>query len=200
MEVKNLDKNCITILEWLLKKKDWRKTYSKEVLSKKNNKHKTKRKKIGTKRLRKMHKRRINFRKEKTKRSTLLSKSKKNKRNKGNNKMEKPWGDFCEIFGITPRNRVIEFLLCSIRTDQSIRNIAECVELNKATTYNIMEELIKKEYVVPTRKVGNTQLYILNTKKKEVLLLRKMHELILDKIADEVEEEYNQPKKVSMKY
>ena len=60
-------------------------------------------------------------------------------------KMENKYGEFCEIFGITPRNRIIEFFLEMRGLDFSIGDVAKETELNRATTYNTIEELTKAE-------------------------------------------------------
>ncbi len=100
---------------------------------------------------------------------------------------EKPWGDFCEIFGITPRNRILEhFLTCDI-LEFSIGDVAEETELNRATAYNVMEELVKEGYIIPTRKSSGAQLYKLNKEKYEVKILLKAFSMILKKILDEYE-------------
>ena len=95
------------------------------------------------------------------------------------------WGEFCEIFGASPRNRVIEFFLELRDLDYSVGDLARETELNRATTYNVMEELIKNKYIIPTRKVSGSQLYKLNESKKEVKILIKVFNLVLDSIAEE---------------
>ncbi len=101
---------------------------------------------------------------------------------------EKPWGDFCEIFGVNPRNRILEFFLTFRSMDFSIGDVAEETELNRATTYNIMEELVKEKFIIPTRKLSGTQLYKLNKEKEEVKILLKAFSMVLKKILDEYEE------------
>ena len=99
--------------------------------------------------------------------------------------MEPKWGEFCEVFGVNPRNRVLEFFLTFRSCDSCIGDIAEETGLNRATTYNVMEELIKEKYVIPTRKVSGTQLYKLNKEKNEVNILLKAFKMVLKKILDE---------------
>ena len=99
--------------------------------------------------------------------------------------MEPKWGEFCEVFGVNPRNRVLEFFLTFRSFDSGIGDIAEETGLNRATTYNVMEELIKEKYVIPTRKVSGTQLYKLNKEKNEVNILLKAFKMVLKKILDE---------------
>ncbi len=101
--------------------------------------------------------------------------------------MEKPWGEFCDVFGITPRNRVIEHFLDMPSLDFSIGDIAIETKLNRATTYNVMSELINGNYIKPSRKVRVSQLFKLNKDKKEDKILIKVMDLLLKNIFEETE-------------
>ena len=96
--------------------------------------------------------------------------------------MQKKWGTFCEIFGATPRNRTLEFFLEMRGLDYTIGDIAKETGMNRATTYNTMEELIREEFIKPTRKVSGGQLYTLNLEKKEVKKLVEVFNKVLNKI------------------
>ncbi len=96
--------------------------------------------------------------------------------------------EFCEILGVTPRNRVLECFIEGREMDFSSGSIAETTELNRATTYRVIEQLEKEEFILPTRKVSGAQLYKINKVKREVRVLITIFDMILDKI----EEEYNQ--------
>lgn len=95
-------------------------------------------------------------------------------------KME--YGEFCKIFGKTPRNKILEFLLALRNLDYTIGDIAKETGLNRATTYNTMEELIKQGIIKPTRKVSGGQLYAMNIEKKEVKALIETFNKVLKKI------------------
>ncbi len=105
--------------------------------------------------------------------------------------MEPKWGDFCEIFGVNPRNRILEHFLEMRSLDFSIGDVARETGLNRATTYNVMEELIKEKFVITTRKLSRIQLYKLNKEKYEVKILLKAFSMVLKKILDEYEEKEN---------
>lgn len=107
-------------------------------------------------------------------------------------KKDKPWGEFCRVFGHSPRNRVMEVFLTMQSIESSIGDVAVETELNRATTYNVMKELIKENYVTPTRKSSGAQLYKLNKDKEEVQLLLKAFNMVLKSIA----EEYKKKEKV----
>jgi len=99
-------------------------------------------------------------------------------------KKDNPWGEFCRIFGHSPRNRIIEVLLTMSSIDFSIGDVAQDAELNRATTYNVMKELIKEGYVIQTRKSSGAQLYKLNKNKEEVQILLKAFSMVLRNIAE----------------
>ncbi len=103
-------------------------------------------------------------------------------------KIEQSGGELCRLFGATPRNRIIEFFLEMPSTDFTIGDVAKDIELNRATTYNIMEGMIKEKFVIQTRKVSGGQLYKLNTEKKEVKMLLKIFDTILNGIVEEYKE------------
>ena len=91
-------------------------------------------------------------------------------------------GTFCETIGKTSKNAVIEFFIEAREFDHSIGDMAKQLGLNRATAYNVIEELLDEEIIVETRKISNTQLYKLNEKNSRVKLLIEMFNLILNKI------------------
>ena len=95
---------------------------------------------------------------------------------------KKNWGEFCSIFGVTPRNRILEFLLEGRELDFSIGDISSITKLNRATTYNTISELIKEGFVIESRKSANAQLYKLNFEKHEIKLLINIFNFILEDI------------------
>jgi|SRR3989344_553044 len=99
--------------------------------------------------------------------------------------MEKTYGEFCNVFGINPRNQIIEFLLETRELDYSIGDIAREVKLNRATTYNTISELTNQEYLIKTRVISGAQLYKLNLNKKEVKILIKVFNLVLGNVTKE---------------
>ncbi len=97
-------------------------------------------------------------------------------------------GAFCEVFGQTPRLKVLEFFLEGRELDFGIAQVAEDVEQSRATTYAVCDELIKQNVILPTRRIANAQLYKLNTSKPEVQILLKAFRMVLHMIAKEYEE------------
>tara|TARA_Y100000310_G_scaffold316095_1_gene367444 strand:- start:1335 stop:1661 length:327 start_codon:yes stop_codon:yes gene_type:complete len=80
-------------------------------------------------------------------------------------------GFFLSVFGKSPRTKILEFFLDLRGLDYSIGDVARETKLNRATTYNMMEELIKEKIVIPTRRISGAQLYKLNNNNDKVKLL-----------------------------
>ena len=93
------------------------------------------------------------------------------------------WGEFCNLFGSTPRNRILEFFLEMRSMDYGLGDVAQETGLNRTTTYNTMEELLKSKLITPTRKLGRTQLYAINMKNPEVKVLIKVMDKVIEHIA-----------------
>jgi len=89
--------------------------------------------------------------------------------------MAKELGIFCEAFGYTPRNQLIEFFLEMRSTDFGIADVAKELKMNKATAYNSAKELIERKIIIPFRIIGKTQTYKLNMQNILVKGLIKAH-------------------------
>lgn len=92
---------------------------------------------------------------------------------------------FIEIFGDTIHNKILESLLEMRDIDFGICDMAKDLNISKPTAYGIIKKFEKKGYVKKTRFVGNTQLYMVNSKNWRINLLIKQFDayiklLILD--------------------
>jgi len=94
-------------------------------------------------------------------------------------------GVFCEVYGNTTHNRVLEYLLENQDLDFAIGDTAKEVGISKPKAYDIMSEFGKKEYVKKSRIVGKTQLYVLNKENKIVKLFMKNFKECLNLIINE---------------
>lgn len=97
-------------------------------------------------------------------------------------------GIFCETFGINPKNKIIEFFLEARELDFGAGDVAKETELNRATTYNVIEELLKEKIIVESRKLGRTQLFKLNVESSRVQTLIQAFNMLLKKVAEEYAE------------
>ena len=100
-------------------------------------------------------------------------------------------GIFCEAFGDTPRNRIMESFLFS-SCEHTIEDTAEDTGLPNIVTYEIMQTLLKEEFIIPTRKVSEGQLYTLNKKSKRVQVLLQIGNLLTDRLTKEYAAKYPQ--------
>ena len=88
---------------------------------------------------------------------------------------------FRELFGNTPKIRVLEYLLEGRELDHSIGDIAEGAGINRVTLFRLWPEIEKSNLVVYIRNIGNAKLFKLNTKN---IYVKNLIELF-DKIVSE---------------
>ena len=100
---------------------------------------------------------------------------------------------FVEYFGDYPLIRVLDSLILSRDIDYSMTEIAKNSEVGWTAFSEIWPQLIKKEIVIFTRKIGNAKLFRLNTRNPWVKELIKM-----DKVITKIETEKILPKKEIM--
>ena len=85
---------------------------------------------------------------------------------------------FVEYFGDYPLIRVLDFLILSRDMDYSMTEIAKNSGVGWTAFSEIWPQLVKKEIVVFTRKIGNAKLFKLNTKNPWVKELIRMDNII----------------------
>ena len=95
------------------------------------------------------------------------------------------FGAYCETFGVTPRNRVLEVFLTIRATPLSVEDVIEETGLAKSTASRVMKELIQKRYIFAARVLRGSQLYQLNKENKDVKLFLKAFDALLDDIVEE---------------
>lgn len=94
-------------------------------------------------------------------------------------------GVFCELYGDTARNRILEHFLANYETDFAAPDVAKEKNISKPQTYLIIEDLIKENILIKSRLVGKTQLYRLNMKNKITAFLLKNFEESLKLVFDD---------------
>jgi len=80
-------------------------------------------------------------------------------------------GIFCEVYGKSMHNLVLEYLLENQGLDFAIGDVAKEVKISRPKAYEVVKELEKKGFVKKNRVVGKTQLYLLDKSNKIVKLL-----------------------------
>lgn len=93
---------------------------------------------------------------------------------------------FVEYFGDLPRIRIIDFLIDNLVYDYSLVEIAKGAGVAYTTLIDIFPDLIKKEIVKETRKVGKSRMYQLNRENPAIKVMlavdMKISELGINKM------------------
>lgn len=88
-------------------------------------------------------------------------------------------GAFCETYGDTINNRILEYMLINQYIDFAVGDMAKELEISKPKAYEVIRYFEEKGYVKRSRMVGRTQLYLLNKENKRVkLFLRDFKECL----------------------
>jgi AraC-like DNA-binding protein len=90
---------------------------------------------------------------------------------------------FVETFGDYPIIRVIDFLIENEIFDYSKKDIATHSEVSWNTLERFFNQLVKKDLVVKTRKVGKSQMYKINL---ENPVIKKIMEIDMGLMLDSI--------------
>ncbi len=93
---------------------------------------------------------------------------------------------FVEYFGGYPLIKVLDFLILGRDMDYSMTEIARNSNVGWSSFSELWENLIEKEIVIFTRKIGNAKLYKLNTANAWVKELIRMDKVITRLETDKV--------------
>lgn len=87
---------------------------------------------------------------------------------------------FRELFGDTPKIRVLEYLLEGREMDHSIGDIAEGAGINRVTLFRLWPHIEKSKLVLHTRNIGNAKLFKLNMKNNYVKNLVELFDKLIN--------------------
>ena len=87
---------------------------------------------------------------------------------------------FRELFGDTPKIRVLEFLLEGRELDCSLGDIAEGAGIDRVTLFRLWPALEKLKAVTHTRDIGNAKLYKLNMGNSRIMNLAELFDKIIN--------------------
>ncbi len=93
---------------------------------------------------------------------------------------------FLEVMGVTPVNKIIDFLITNEDFDFTLKEIAEKSNVGYATIKRIWEHFIKTNLVKPTRKISKAVFYKYNSKNE---LAKKVKNFYLDILFTEIKQE-----------
>ena len=94
---------------------------------------------------------------------------------------------FADFFGDSPMMRILDFLLVFREFDYNKQDIAKNSNISWNTLDKLWDNLIKSSIIIPTRKVGKSQMYKLNTIDPIVAKLLEIDGLLMEKSLREVE-------------
>lgn len=99
-------------------------------------------------------------------------------------------GAFCETYGNTIHNRILEYTLENLDLDFAIGDMAKELDISRPKAYEEIKKFEEKDYIKKTRVVGKTQLYILNKNNNRVkLFLKDFKECLRLVVEDETRED-----------
>jgi sugar-specific transcriptional regulator TrmB len=78
---------------------------------------------------------------------------------------------FCEMYGNSLRNRVLEQLLENLALDFAVGDLAKETKISRPKAYQIVDDFESQGLIRKSRQVGKTQLYILNRDNPRVQLI-----------------------------
>ena len=94
-------------------------------------------------------------------------------------------GAFCETYGATIENQVLEYLLENQDLDVAVGDMAKELDISRPKAYDVTENFENKEYLVKSRVVGKTQLYKLNKANIRVKIFLRNFDECLQLVIDE---------------
>ena len=101
----------------------------------------------------------------------------------------KKTGAFCETYGDTIKNRILEFMFENNGLDFAVGDMANELGISKPKAYEAIKYFEEKKYVEKSRLIGKTQLYKLNNEDNRVKLLLNDFKECLKLIVEEYSED-----------
>lgn len=98
-------------------------------------------------------------------------------------------GAFCETYGNTIHNRILEYLLENSDIDFAVGDMARELGISKPKAYEMIRHFEERQYIKKSRVVGRTQLYLLKKDNKRVKLFLSNFRECLRLVAEEYSEE-----------
>ncbi len=86
---------------------------------------------------------------------------------------------FIEFIGDSPQTRILDYLMTEREFDFSKTDMARNAGVGRATLYRLWAKLIEKSIIVPTRKIGKSQLYKLNKDNPKIQILMKIDNMLI---------------------
>lgn len=94
-------------------------------------------------------------------------------------------GAFCETYGATIENQVLEYLLENQDLDVAVGDMAKELDISRPKAYDVFGDFEKRKYILKSRVVGKTQLYKLNKDSIRVKIFLRNFDECLQLVIDE---------------
>ena len=94
-------------------------------------------------------------------------------------------GAFCEVYGDTIKNEIMEYILENKELDFAAGDMAKELNVSRPKAYEVIKNFEDKKYIKKSRIVGKTQLYLLNKENPRIKLFLKTFNECLRIIAEE---------------
>lgn len=91
---------------------------------------------------------------------------------------------FLDIVGYSPQMKIMGAFITGRDLDYSATGIINAAEVGRATFYAVFPHILKQGLAVPTRKVGNIQLYTLNHRNPAIKHLMNLYKQALKGVID----------------
>lgn len=92
---------------------------------------------------------------------------------------------FIKLLGNSPTIKILDILITGRELNYSISDLSKQANIGRSTFYRMMDDLLKNQIIIPTKKYGNIQLFKINQNNKIVkeliLLYDKIHKITSDK-------------------
>lgn len=114
--------------------------------------------------------------------------------------MEKGQSIFLQVFGSSPKMKVLDFLLTHQAFDYSMTEMAQKTNVSYPVVVNIIEDFLRNKIVIETRKIGKARLFRINTESelaRQLLRLQwnmaKIHAVLTPSMYETMPEGDNHP-------
>ena len=101
---------------------------------------------------------------------------------------------YLDLFGRSPQTRIMDLFLDNSLFEFSRPEIIQALGMAKVTLYNVFPPIVTSGMVINTRKVGNTELFKLNTESEDVRSLYSIIRNFSTRIA-ELEQDVDETEK-----
>lgn len=91
---------------------------------------------------------------------------------------------FLKMFGFSPINKIMDFLIVFDKFDYSMMDISEKANIGYSTLKTLIPQLLKRKIIVQTRVAGKSQMYKINKENQIVKSFIKFYWEITNKIIE----------------